>query len=352
MKEAAAVRKVIVVDDDRQVGLCLKRLIPWEEIGMELSGVAYSGEEGFQMAIDVMPDVIISDLVMPGLDGAAFCPRIMDVMSDVAFIFLTAYEDFSAARLGMRYHVADYMLKPIDRRKIDYLTNLLRTLGHDSDEKDYFFRVTWEQESEDEILRAIAERDGDYFSALFRRVAAASAMLAREPALVRALCIRLIDLYFRAQTDAPAARERRSEALASVRGAKFTMDMLLTTIDLYSAGADRAEDSYYCKLCQQVRAYIERHYADPDLSLGTVAAAFSYSPDHLGRLFTKTTGDTVLTCITDKRVSEALRLLEDSLLNVRAVAEAVGYANAGHLTQLVKKRTGMTPQEYRSARAQ
>ena len=177
-------------------------------------------------------------------------------------------------------------------------------------------------------------------------------MLAREPALVRALCIRLIDLYFRAQTDAPAARERRSEALASVRGAKFTMDMLLTTIDLYSAGADRAEDSYYCELCQQVRAYIERHYADPDLSLGTVAAAFSYSPDHLGRLFAKTTGDTVLTCITDKRVSEALRLLEDTLLNVRAVAEAVGYANAGHLTQLVKKRTGMTPQEYRSARAQ
>ena len=107
MKEADAVRKVIVVDDDRQVGLCLERLIPWKEIDMELSGVAYSGEEGFQLAIDVMPDVIISDLVMPGLDGAAFCQRIMDVMSDVAFIFLTAYEDFSAARLGMRYHVAD-----------------------------------------------------------------------------------------------------------------------------------------------------------------------------------------------------------------------------------------------------
>lgn len=344
-------RKVIVVDDDRQVGLCLERLIPWDEIGMELSGVAYSGEEGFQLAVDVTPDIIISDLVMPGLDGAAFCRRIMDVMSDVAFIFLTAYEDFSAARLGMRYHVADYVLKPIDRKKIEYLTNLLRTLGHDINEKDYFFRVTWEQENEAEILRAIAERDGGYFQRLFRRVAADSPMLAREPALVRALCIRLIDLYFRVQGDAPAAHERRCEALKSVREAKFTMDMLLMTINLYSAHTAQAEDSYYCELCQQVRTYIDRHYADPDLSLGTVAAAFSYSPDHLGRLFAKTTGDTLLTCITERRMSEALRLLKDTLLNVHDVAEAVGYTNAAHLTSLIKKRTGMTPQKYRSAHA-
>ena len=345
-------RRVIVVDDDRQVGLCLEKLIPWEEIGMELAGVACSGEEGFQMALDVMPDVIISDLVMPGLDGASFCQRIMDVMNGVAFIFLTAYEDFSAARLGMRYHVVDYIMKPIDRPKIEYLTNLLRAIRRDSDEKDYFFRVTWEQESEEEIMRAILARDGEYFSALFRRIASDSAMLAREPALVRALCLRLIELYFRAQADVPAVRERRCAVLKSVREAKFTMDILLTTIDLYSAGASRAEDSYYCELCRQVRAYIDRHYADPDLCLGSVAAAFSYSPDHLGRLFAKTTGDTVLTCISDRRVGEALRLLSDTLLGVRDVAEAVGYANAGHLTQLIKKRTGMTPQEYRSANTQ
>ena len=345
-------RRVIIVDDDRQVGLCLEKLIPWKELDLELAGIAYSGEEGFQLALEKQPDVIISDLVMPGLDGAEFCRRIMDVMSDVAFIFLTAYEDFSVARLGMRYHVADYVLKPIDRSKIAYLTELLRAIRQESDEKDYFFRVTWDMESEADMLRAITEGDSAYFGALFRRIAADSAMLAREPALVRALCTRLIDLYFRAQGDTPAVRERRSEAMSSVREAKFTMDMLLTAIDLYSANSSRAEDSYYCELCHQVRRYIDRHYADPDLSLGSVAAAFSYSPDHLGRLFAKTTGDTVLTCITDKRVSEALRLFEDTLLNVRAVAEAVGYANAGHLTQLVKKRTGMTPQEYRSARAQ
>ena len=344
-------RRVIVVDDDRQVGLCLKKLIPWAEIGMELSGVAYSGEEGFQLALETSPDVIISDLAMPGMDGGEFCRRIMDVMSDVEFIFLTAYEDFSAARLGMRHHAADYVLKPIDRAKIDYLTTLLRALGRERDEKDYFTRMTWDQDAERDVLRALSERDGDYFSALFGRIAADSAMLAREPALVRALCLRLIDLYFRAQGDAPAAREKRSAALKSVGEAKFTMDMLLTTIDLYSANASRAEDSYYRELCRQVRAYIDRHYADSDLSLSVVAAAFSYSPDHLGRLFAKTTGDTVLTCITEKRVNEALRLLEGTLLGVRDVAEAVGYTNAGHLTQLIKKRTGLTPQEYRGAHA-
>ena len=345
-------RKVIVVDDDRQVGMCLQRLIPWDDIGLELAGVAYDGAEGFQLALETSPDVIISDLVMPGSDGAEFCQHIMDVMNNVAFIFLTAYEDFSAARLGMRYHVVDYVLKPIDRPKIDYLTNLLRTIKHDSDEKEYFFRVAWERENEAEILRAISNADSAYFSALFRRIASDSAMLAREHDLVRALCLRLIDLYFRTQPDSPAVNERRKEILERVRSAKFTMDMLLTTIDLYSFGGARTEDSYYCELSTQVRAYIDKHFADPDLSLSDVAAAFSYSPDHLGRIFAKETGDTVLTCITDRRVSEALKLLCDTLLSVRTIAEKVGYANAGHLAQLIKKRTGLTPQEYRNTHAQ
>ena len=100
-----------------------------------------------------------------------------------------------------------------------------------------------------------------------------------------------------------------------------------------------------------VRAYVDRHYSDPDLSLSSMAEAFNYSPDHLGRLFAKGTGDTLLTCITERRVNEALRLLEDTRLNVHDIAEAVGYTNAGHLTQLIKKRTGMTPQKYRSTHA-
>lgn len=346
-------QKVIVVDDDRQVGLCLQKLIPWEELDMCLAGIAYSGEEGFLMAVEKSPDIIISDLVMPGMDGSQLCQRIMNMMSGVSFIFLTAYEDFEALRLAMRCHAADYVLKPIDRSKIEYLTDLLRSLKKSSAEKDFFVRLLTDRALEGDILKAVSARQSAYFSELFRHIAADSAVLAREPQLMRSICLRLVDLFFRAQDDGAFQKRRHEELAAQISEGRFTMDLLLLTMDLYSglAEGEGQKSDYYQELCAQVKAYIDDRYASPALNLAAVAEAFSYSSDHLGRMFARTTGDTVLTCITNRRMAEAARLLSETELPIRSIAEAVGYDNPGHLTRIIKKYTGMTPQEYRERNA-
>lgn len=138
-----------------------------------------------------------------------------------------------------------------------------------------------------------------------------------------------------------------------IRQGRFTMDLLLLTMDLYSGWAEGKEmkSDYYQDLCAQVEAYIDDHYASSALNLAVVAEAFSYSPDHLGRMFARTTGNTVLTYITNRRMAEGVRLLSETELSIRSIAEAVGYDNPGHLTRIIKKYTGMTPQEYREKNA-
>ena len=343
--------KVIIVDDDQQVGLCLKKLIPWDELNMTLAGIAYNGEEGFQLAIESAPDVIISDLVMPGVDGAEFCSRITNVMSDVSFIFLSAYEDFEAAQLAMKYHVRDYILKPIDRNKINYLIELLRGIGQAAGQKSFFRRILHDKSLAREIACALQNNRTDYFSDMFSRLAGCCSQPSLEPGAVRDVCWRLINIYFDACPD-EADGGRYEQAASQMEQLRFTMDMLLFTSDLYFSAlspSSHSETAYYQSLCDQVRGYISEHYADPALSLSVIASAFNYSPDYLGRMFVQNTGDTVLTCITGCRVSQALRMLTQTTMSIRSIAQAVGYTGAGHLTQLIKKKTGMTPQEYRGA---
>lgn len=343
-------QKVIIVDDDRQVGACLQKMIPWEELDMQVVGLAYDGSEGFSMALDLSPDIIISDLVMPGMDGSEFCSRITTLTSDVSFIFLSAYEDFQTAQLAMRHHVKDYVLKPIDRSKITYLTDLLRSLSKTKASSNYCQRLLYDESLKNEIISSIRSGKPDYFSDLFCRLANDSAQLVHESGVMRNICLRLVSIFFEALPDTASNSTRKQELLLNINSMHFTMDMLLLTSDLYFGlfnATIHSDDAYYRTLCDQVRAYIEEHFSDPQLDLSMVAAAFNYSPDYLGRMFVKNTGDTVLTLITNCRIQHALFLLTETTLSIRTIAEKVGYVNAGHLTQLIKKRTGMTPIEYR-----
>ena len=64
--------KAIIVDDDRNVCQGLSKLIPWQKLGYELVGTASNGEDGYLLALEKEPDVIISDIVMPVVDGTDF----------------------------------------------------------------------------------------------------------------------------------------------------------------------------------------------------------------------------------------------------------------------------------------
>jgi two-component system response regulator YesN len=110
--------KAIIADDELKVANLIKALIDWEGLGIEFAGIAKNGYEALDFIRDCDPDIVITDIRMPGLGGVELIKRAKDVKADIEFIIISGYRHFSYAQSAMRYGVSDYLLKPIDQEEL------------------------------------------------------------------------------------------------------------------------------------------------------------------------------------------------------------------------------------------
>ncbi len=97
------------------------------------------------------------------------------------------------------------------------------------------------------------------------------------------------------------------------------------------------------------KEFVARHYAEPALSIGKVAERLSISESYLSKLLRRRLEISFVDYLSDFRVDRAKELLAASDMKSYEVAEAVGYSDARYFASLFKKRTGMTPSEYRNS---
>ncbi|UJF33876.1 response regulator [Paenibacillus hexagrammi] len=105
--------KIAIIDDDRQVLQGMKRAIPWDELEAVWVGEALNGRDGLQMIRDMQPDIVISDIYMPVLNGLDMIEELRKEEFPGKIIILSGYSDFEYARQALRLNVSDYMSKPV-----------------------------------------------------------------------------------------------------------------------------------------------------------------------------------------------------------------------------------------------
>jgi len=120
--------KCVVLEDEPLVRKELVLLTPWESLGFLCVGDAGDGQAGLDLAERLAPDVILSDIRMPGMDGLEFIAaynalRAEAGMSPPEYIILSGFSEFEYARSAMRLGVGEYLLKPVDE---DELADALR----------------------------------------------------------------------------------------------------------------------------------------------------------------------------------------------------------------------------------
>lgn len=103
--------KVIAADDEQYLRNALKKIVPWEALGCELIKIVKNGRELIEACEELNPDIVITDIRMPVMDGLEACQYLMDNKSKARIIVLSAYSDFSYARTAMKYGVKEYVLK-------------------------------------------------------------------------------------------------------------------------------------------------------------------------------------------------------------------------------------------------
>ncbi|MDD3416898.1 MAG: response regulator [Lachnospiraceae bacterium] len=110
--------KVLIADDESMICSLISQLIDWNELGFEIVGIAHTGIDAFELIQEHKPNVIISDIRMPGYDGIELIKRTVESGINSEFIMISGFKQFEYAQKAMKFGVKYYLLKPIEEDKL------------------------------------------------------------------------------------------------------------------------------------------------------------------------------------------------------------------------------------------
>lgn len=113
--------KVVILEDEPHFLAELELTVPWEKWGCLVAGKAGDGETGMGVIADTGPDIVITDIRMPGMDGLSLIERVKEELGDDApeFVVISGHHDFDYARTALKLGVRNYLLKPLDDEELE-----------------------------------------------------------------------------------------------------------------------------------------------------------------------------------------------------------------------------------------
>jgi len=124
--------KVLLVDDEEDVRRSIVRKLEWNSLGFEVVGEAGNGEEALEIAERLQPDVVMTDIKMPFMDGLELCRHLKRQLPGVRVAVFSGFDEFEYAKEAISQQVEEYILKPIDAEE---LANAFRRLRQSLDEE-------------------------------------------------------------------------------------------------------------------------------------------------------------------------------------------------------------------------
>ncbi|MGH4051114.1 MAG: response regulator transcription factor [Clostridium sp.] len=126
--------KVIIIDDDIEMLIGLKDIIDWKQYGYTVIGVAENGDKALDIIEEYKPEVIITDITMPEMDGFDLINKAKDIVPDIKYIILTCHEDFSNAKQALNIKAYDYIVKYMLTKEslIEVLLRLKESIEHEN----------------------------------------------------------------------------------------------------------------------------------------------------------------------------------------------------------------------------
>ncbi len=111
--------RVLLADDESVILRVLKKLISWENLGLSIVGEASDGLELKQQIVEQDPDLIVTDISMPGCTGIDIIREIHEAGRSVKVIFISTYQEFTYAQQALQYGALDYLVKPVNKSQLE-----------------------------------------------------------------------------------------------------------------------------------------------------------------------------------------------------------------------------------------
>lgn len=133
---------MLIVDDEHLVRLGLKSTVEWSNYGIEIIGEAADGEVGIEMAKKYNPDIILTDIRMPFMDGLEFMTKVRENGIESRIIVLSGYDEFTYVQTAIDNGASAYLLKPIDNQQlIETVQKVARKIKEETSTRQYYEKL-------------------------------------------------------------------------------------------------------------------------------------------------------------------------------------------------------------------
>ncbi|MFP4662155.1 MAG: response regulator [Halanaerobiales bacterium] len=350
---------VMIVDDEPNIRNGLKYLINWEKFNFTISAVAKNGKDAIEKMKVVYPDLIITDIKMPGLDGLGLIKYIREKLQDknMSFIILSGYDDFDYAKEAIKYNVRSYLLKPIDEEE---LIDILKSINNERPQDnvfEFFYNKRVSEFNEkfnefkrfDDLVYTIQNNHQAQIEKIIEILFNNFEEISLHPKLIK---IHLDNFIIKISTiinDMGGAIENIIKKHNLYETNIVNLNLLQNRLIAFSreCGNYIAELKQSSGIINKVKCYIKNNYSN-NLRLKDIARDFYINSAYLGQLFKKETGMNFSQYLNEIRIEKARKLLERTDLHIYQIANQVGYKNSDYFIIKFKEIEKCTPMEYKS----
>lgn len=406
---------ILFVDDDAIARRSMIHKIDWAAYGWKLIYTAKDAVDALDFMKQTQPDIILSDIKMPIMDGIQMALIARNYYPDIKYIFLSGYKEFEYAKQALRLNAVDYLNKPVEAGQLISVLKEAETLCRQDQERNRILREQYpsmqRQFLSQLMQKHFRETDDSAFEALGLKLSngfgAAGILEADQPSQFKSYPLNLSSVMDRLCrhlyrhfpdsllfTSYSAESDNSTKTIDPAHPKTLQIFFLFTLCDL-SAEADfqcglnhlkSLAQEFWQKNCpeapplrfhfgtavrkfkelsisyesllqavytdasdllKQVKAYIQKNYANEDLTLTQIADHFYLNHCYLTSIFKERYGINLYDYLIQTRMEKAGELAVSSDQKVYEIAAAAGYKNSQYFSVSFKKYYGCTVMEYR-----
>ncbi|MBP1964589.1 response regulator transcription factor [Paenibacillus aceris] len=385
--------RVIIADDESIVRKGLRSTVPWEKFGMEVVADATNGRKAWEAFQEHKPQVVITDIVMPEMDGIELSRLVKEAAPDTKIILLSCHRDFEYAQQGIKLGAAGYLLKTAFED--EELEGMLAKFQHElsmapatpvlyqeagsenESERLSTMLYAWLNGHNDKLVGEMQKRTREVWSfhgepvyvyliktsgceaawSDLLEAAAQEDRQLREGAVIpygddRCYYIVPESLLHAVESLLVENKSQNSKLKWSKKGPlTSTEERLEALLTLHKAAElDKIYDVTGEDWPEPIWKAVKLLHENPsaEWSVSDVAGQVGLSRSHFSILFKKAVGDSFVAFQYKRKLKLAYGLLKDTALTMQDIAERTGLGDSKYFSKWFKRCTGQTPSQYRS----